>query len=142
MLTTFVLEFTNVNDKSRLQSNIYIFCEQWNLSNLESQGLTNTSLMSKDMTKGGREGTERVWNIKLLMEVALKQLEGGDNPESFCVKAANKVSSMASKGLFVCFQVAINKTEKQQNILKNGSTLRANRKMAAFNNAFKLPNKE
>jgi hypothetical protein len=142
MLTTFVLEFTDVNDKSQLQLNIYIFCEQWNLSNLESQGLTNTSLTSKDMTKRRGEGTERVWNVELSMEVALKQLEDGDSPESFCVKAANKVSGMASKGLFVCFQVAIDKTEKQQNILKNGSTLRANRKMAAFNNAFKSPNKE
>jgi hypothetical protein len=76
------------------------------------------------------------------MEVASKQLEDGDSLKSFCVKAANKVSGMALKGLFVCFQVAIDKAEKKQNILKNGLISRANRKMAAFNNAFKSPNKE
>ncbi len=70
------------------------------------------------MTTGEGEGVERVWNFELSMEVTSKQLEDGDSPKSFCVKAGN-MSGMASKGLF-------NKTEKQHNILKNGSTVRAN----------------
>ena len=69
------------------------------------------------------------------------QLQDGESTESICMRIINKVSSMASKGLLVCFQVIIDGTMKQHDIRTNGSTARRNKKFTAFDNMQLTSNK-
>jgi hypothetical protein len=109
-----------VSDKSQLQSYPYVLGDLFDLKDLAFQGLPIT-VQSTD------EGEELVTN-------AADQLQDGESAESFCMRIINKVSSMASKGLFVCFQVIIDSTMKQHDIHTNGWTVRRNKKFTAFDN--------
>jgi hypothetical protein len=127
MLTTFVLDFSNVSDKSQLQSDPYVLGDLFDLKDLAFQGLSVTVPPTD-------EGEELATNV-------MDQLQDGESAESFCMRIINKVSSMASKGLFVCFQVIINGTMKQHDIRTNGSTARRNKKFTAFDNMQLTSNK-
>jgi hypothetical protein len=107
-----------VSDKSQLQSYSYVLGDLFDLEDLAFQGL---SIQSTD------EGEGLVMNI-------VDQLQDGESAESFCMRIINKVSSMAPKGLFVCFQVIIDGTIKQHDIRTNGPTARRNKKFTAFDN--------
>jgi hypothetical protein len=127
MLTTFVLDFSNVSDKSQLQSYPYVLGDLFDLEDLAFQGLSIT-------VQPTDEGEELVTNVA-------DQLQDEESAESFCMRIINKVSSMASKGLLVCFQVIIDGTMKQHDIRTNGSTARRNKKFTAFDNMQLTSNK-
>ena len=116
-----------MTDKSQLQSYPYVLCDLFNLDDLEFQGLE----ISGKSTEEGSGG-------ELVMKVT--GVQAGKGVESFCMRIINKVSSMTSKGLFICFQVVIKGTMKQHDICNNGLTARRNNKIAAFDIAFKSPN--
>ncbi len=53
------------------------------------------------------------------------------------LEVPNQVSSQVSKGYFVCFQIAVDGTAKQHDVVANGRAERKSAKEAAFANMMK-----
>ncbi len=126
MLTTFVLDFSDVSDKSQLQPYPYVLTNLFDLEDLKFQGLT---VLKQNDDKGG----------ELVTDIA--NVCGGETAEEYSMRIINKVSCMSSKGLFVCFQVIIDGTTRQNDIRPNGAAGRRAKKFNAFDNMSPTGNK-
>ena len=113
MLTTFILETSPIlNDKCQLQAYPFVVTDPIDLEVLSYHGMDLVEFVDQEP-----RDDRKILTIKANLLTDMKQVK--KSASTYCLDQFDSMYCDRDKGLFVCFQVAIDGTAKQHDIHPN-----------------------